>query len=236
MVSKKEYNPYTKAYIDMIESENDVLYRKLLIPELLKFIWPVSDLRVLDAGCGEERISRLLFDRGACVTAIDVANNFIDAAKQRAKGREISFHCYDICQKLPDDLQNALDLIVSNLVIDDLQDYQGYIKNLCIVAKEKASIITKNNPYSAVSRGKVDGCFDTGACNIYQGMDREGINVSYYHRTLPDHVNEFSDYGFFLSKMSDLQPTKELLSHEDVAISDKFKRYLSIPFLMILKF
>ena len=235
--NKNIYDKYAHQYEAMLESKDDVLSRELIIPALLNMAGDMKNLRVLDAGCGEGRITRMLYDRGAQVVGIDISGELLAIAKNKSDGRSIAFYCQDLCVDPPRRFQNTFDLIISNLVIDDLSDYKGFIKSVCSLAKHTARIIiTKNNPYSAVSRDKVKSYFDSGTKTMYRGLSAKGVRVFYYHRTLEEHINEFSKYGFCLSTLSDLEPSRNLLSNTDPKIHTQFQRYLEIPFLMILEF
>ncbi len=82
MKTQNTYNDFAAQYAAMIDND-DILGPELVIPKLLEFASPVDGLRVLDAGCGEGRISRALHDLGAKVVGIDVSQNLIDMAVAR---------------------------------------------------------------------------------------------------------------------------------------------------------
>ncbi|MBT3274585.1 MAG: class I SAM-dependent methyltransferase, partial [Spirochaetales bacterium] len=214
----------------------DILGPELVIPKLLEFASPVEGLSVLDAGCGEGRISRKLHDLGADVMGIDVSQNLIDMAVDRRDGRDIEYRCLDLSDPPSLDLVGAFDLVVSNLAIDDAPEYVGFIGTICEMASERSRIVlSKNNSYSAVVRGKVENYFDTGKSVEYAGMASVGVKVFYYHRTFEDYINEFSKHGFFLSRMSDLNPNG-ISGIKNDNKRELIARYRRFPFLMVLEF
>ena len=135
MKEQNTYDIHAKQFIEMIDND-DILGPELVIPKLLEFSSPVGGLRVLDAGCGEGRISRALYDLGADVIGIEVSQNLVDAAMARRGDRSIKYQCTDLSNPPPDYYKNVFDLIVANLVIDDVPDYIGFIGTICQMTKE----------------------------------------------------------------------------------------------------
>jgi 2-polyprenyl-3-methyl-5-hydroxy-6-metoxy-1,4-benzoquinol methylase len=235
MKEQNTYDEHAAEYAQMIDKD-DILGPELVIPKLLEYALPVVGQRVLDAGCGEGRISRALHDMGAEVVGIDVSRNLVNMADERREDREIKYLNLDLSDAVPVEYANTFDLVVSNLVIDDVPDYIGFIKAVCTMAKKNSRIVlSKNNPYSAVIRGKVDDYFDSGHSSEYAGMASAGVHVTYYHRTLEEYVSEFSSHGFYVSRMSDLDPSG-VLSTGGGERSELYARYRHFPFLMVLEF
>ena len=152
-------------------------------------------------------------------------------------GMGIDYRVYDLSKALPLELEGRFDMAVSNLVIDDVPDYAGYVANLGWLTKPDGKVVlSKNNPYSAVIRKKVEHYFDSGSAAEYQGLSSRGVIAQYYHRTLEEHITEFGKAGFCLTRLSDLRPTKELVGAGTEAESDLYERFYHCPFLMVLEF
>src|SRR4030095_9263600 len=151
----------------------------LIIPQVLEMIGDTEGLTVLDAGCGEGIVSRLLAERSASVTGIDISPRFIEFARERDVTKHIHYEVHDLSQPLPQ-YEGAFDLIVSNMVLNDVPDYRGYITTLSQLLKANGRIVlSMNNPYSAVLREKVESYFDSDKAVLY-GMARDGIAVYYF--------------------------------------------------------
>ena len=74
---------------------------------------------------------------------------------------------HDLSRPLPH-YRHTFDLIVSNLVLNDVPDYRGFITTLSASLKPSGRIVLSlNNPYSALLREKVDNYFDTEAVAQY---------------------------------------------------------------------
>ncbi len=76
-----EWNANAPAWIEMSRAGAD-RYRDLVnTPGFLEVLPPIDGLQVLDIGCGEGNNTRLLHQRGARVTALDVSAVFLRAAR-----------------------------------------------------------------------------------------------------------------------------------------------------------
>src|SRR5918999_3200494 len=72
-----------------------------IVPHLLDLLGDVSDRVVLDAGCGEGYLARILAARGARVTGIDLSPRLIDLARQKESDGVITYHVADLSEPLP---------------------------------------------------------------------------------------------------------------------------------------
>ncbi len=78
--SGSEWERNAPAWIEMSRAGAD-RYRDLVnTPGFLDVLPPVDGLRILDVGCGEGHNTRLLRERGAQLTALDVSETFVRAA------------------------------------------------------------------------------------------------------------------------------------------------------------
>ena len=204
-----------------------------IMPQFLTLIGDVSGLSVLDAGCGEGYLSRILTRRGASVTGIDLASQLIQMARAKDPDDKITYQVADLSQPLPA-YQDHFDLIASHFVLNDVYDYRGFVTTLGTVAKRGGRLICSlNNPYSFVVRGHITDYFDSGKAALYRGMAADGVNVPFYQRTLGEYLDAFLSAGFQLQRLIDI-PTPE----------GTFKRQPNIlipvgyhfPFFMLLSF
>ncbi|MEZ4622022.1 MAG: methyltransferase domain-containing protein [Caldilineaceae bacterium] len=202
---------YAQDYISDAERGQFNFSRDVVIPPLLDLVGNVAGLTVLDAGCGEGIVSRLLAERGAQVTGIDVAPRFIELARERDRTGAIRYLCHDLSQPLPA-YHEHFDQVVSNFVLNDVPDYQGFVATLATFLKTGGRIVlSMNNPYSAVMREKVENYFDSGRSTLYS-MAQRGIAVYYYHRTMEEYVTAFAEQGLLLRRLIDVRMSPELVA------------------------
>ncbi len=203
------------------------------MPRFLKLIGDVSGLTVLDAGCGEGYLSRILAEHGANVTGIDISPRLIELARAKDPRGEINYQVADLSQPLPA-YRDHFDLIASHLVLNDVPDYQGFLRTLGAVAKPGGRLVfSMNNPYSLVVRSHITDYFDTGKAHPYRGMAEEGAKVHFYHRTLEQYLDACLAAGFQLQHLVDV-PTPEgfFKRRSDTLIPVGYQ----FPFFTILSF
>ena len=228
------YDDYAVQYAEMVVKREEAgIERDPIMPQFLQLIGDVSGLSVLDAGCGEGYLARILAGRGANVIGIDLAAHLIQIARAKDPEGKSTYQVDDLSQPLPA-YREHFDLIVSHFVLNDVSDYQGFVTTLSAVAKRGGRLICSlNNPYSFVVRGHLTNYFDSGKAFPYRGMAAEGVKVHFYQRTLGEYLDAFLSTGFQLQRLIDI-PTPE----------GTFKRQSGIlipegvhfPFFMILSF
>src|ERR1017187_10477660 len=70
-----------------------------LLPPLLKLLADIGGCPVLDAGCGEGYLARVLAARGAQVTGIDISPRLIELARAKDPGGD--YRVADLSQPVP---------------------------------------------------------------------------------------------------------------------------------------
>ena len=185
-------------------AESDAAMRQFLL-----VIGDVSGLDVLDAGCGEGYLSRILAQRGGRVTGIDISPRLIEMARAKDPDGAIAYQVADLSQSLFA-LQNCFDLVTSYFVLNDVYDYQGFLTTLASALKPGGRLVLlMNNPYSFVVRGHITDYFaDSGQAFTYRGLAEEGVKVYFWHRTLEEYLSACFAAGLQLWRLVDV-PTPE---------------------------
>lgn len=62
-----------------------------IFPRILELFGEVKNKKILDYGCGEGRLSRILYDLGSDICAFDTSESMIEEAKNRDNNREINY-------------------------------------------------------------------------------------------------------------------------------------------------
>ncbi|MEZ4727935.1 MAG: class I SAM-dependent methyltransferase [Caldilineaceae bacterium] len=207
----------------------------LVIPHLLKVAGDVAGLSVLDAGCGDGIVARYLAERRATVVGIDVSSGLIQLAEAQNEPKQIHYLVHDLSRPLPRYVQH-FDLVVSNLVLNDVADYQGFATTLGAVTKKDGRLILSlTNPYSAVMREKVESYFDSGTATPYPWGEGK---VYHFHRTLQEYIAAFRSTGFLLNSLTDVQMTAAMVAQLPAANREFpwFDMYQRFPFFVVLEF
>jgi len=176
-----------------------------ILPILLDLLGDVDGKAVLDAGCGEGFLARILAARGARVTGTDLSPRLIAVARGRDPQETIAYRVADLSKPVPD-LVGRFDRIGSHLVLNDVADHRGFAATLVAVTRPGGrAVIALNNPYSSLVRGHLTDYFASGSRAVYGGMTAVlGGEVGYYHRTLGDYLDAFLDAGWRVAKLADV--------------------------------
>jgi len=228
------YDDFANQYAELVTAREVAgIENEPIMPRFLQILGDVSGLIVLDAGCGEGYLTRILALRGANVTGMDISERLIQIARARDLAGKITYQVADLSQPLPA-YQHHFDLIVSHLVLNDVYDYRGFLTTLGSIAKSGGRLVlSMNNPYSYVVRGHITNYFDTDKAFSYRGMAEEGVKVHFYQRTLEQYLDACFAAGFRLQRLVDI-PTPEgtFKRRNDTLIPEGYQ----FPFFMILSF
>ncbi|QBD76246.1 class I SAM-dependent methyltransferase [Ktedonosporobacter rubrisoli] len=208
--SKNTYDECAVEYAQMMtRQEKTGVEPNSIMARFLQVVGDVSGLTVLDAGCGEGYLSRILAQRGAHVTGIDVAPRLIELARTKEAVGQINYQQADLSQPLPAYLEH-FDLAASFFVLNDVYDYRGFLRTLGSVLKQTGRLVLfMNNPYSLMVRGHTTDYFaDSGQVFPYRGLAEAGVKVHFYHRTLEEYLTASFAAGFQLEQLVDV-PTPE---------------------------
>lgn len=225
------YDDYADQYADWV-GQNAPESSDPFLPHLLDTIGEVDGLRVLDAGCGEGYLARMLAQRGANVTGVDISPRLIQIAKSRTLADTIDFRASDLSQPLPG-FREQFDVAASYFVLNDVQDYQGFITTLTTVVKPGGRIVVgMNNPYSFVARGHVKDYFLPGKAVLYPGLADQGIKVHFYQRTLAEYMDAFLATGLRLQRLVDVPTPESMLNQRVRALPPGYQ----FPYFLVLRF
>lgn len=103
---------------------------------LFGLLGEVAGQRVLDAGCGQGYLSRLLARRGASVAGVENSHRFyeLSLAYQAEEPLDIVYHRGSI-SSMPYLEDGSFDAIVSNYVLMDTRNYQGAVREFARVLR-----------------------------------------------------------------------------------------------------
>ncbi|MCM3887443.1 class I SAM-dependent methyltransferase [Frankia sp. R82] len=192
------WNQVAQVYACAVGGSDDSFYRRLA-PFLHQQFGDVTDLRVLDLGCGHGWLSALLHQAGAHVVGIDGSTVLLDIARSRHRG--IDFQAHDLTGGLPSP-PRTYDRIVSHLVLMDLPDLDRLL----------ADVATALDPDGVFVFSILHPCFfdqapvldpDTGAWHrhVRGYLEHEQREIAsfgghtHYHRPLSWYVERLAACG-----------------------------------------
>jgi ubiquinone/menaquinone biosynthesis C-methylase UbiE len=193
----------------------------LLNPVIFDLLGEVAGRRILDAGCGEGYLSRLLASRGATVVAVDYSEYMIRIARARTPpGLSVEYH-YANCENLGFLPGGSFDLIVSNMVMQDLADLCSALSEMHRLLRPRGwFILSISHPcFVTPSAGWVR---DNDGKKLHWAVDRyfeEGpheqnwppYELIWFHRTLTTYFRALKKTGFIIEDFVEPTPAQDKL-------------------------
>jgi 2-polyprenyl-3-methyl-5-hydroxy-6-metoxy-1,4-benzoquinol methylase len=188
---------------------------------MLNAIGRPEGLTVLDAGCGEGYLSRILARKGAVVTGVDFSASLIEAARTQnlADALPISFDNNSV-DNLPYPT-NTFDLVVCNHLMNDLYDPSEPISEFARVLRNGGRLIilmlhpcfyNKHAERAQATNGIVaSSYFETRS--VEQEFEVDGLispaaNTAWF-RPLEFYTEELRKSGFAITSLTEPHPSPE---------------------------
>ncbi len=226
-------NDWSSAAAQVItgfSDDGDFSRLHLLNPALFSLMDDVKGKKILDAGCGQGYLCRILAKQGAIVTGIEPAEKLTHYAIEREKEEQlgVDYIVQDLSLELPFD--SKFDIVVSNMVFMDIPNYEIAVRN-CIKTLKKDGMFV----FSILHP-----CFEESVdWTIKQSVDTKEYFEKYhvkqfighfFHRTLSEYVNLVIQEGCTITKLVEPQLDKS------VALEiKKHERNLHVPSFLIVQ-
>ncbi len=190
--------------------EGDAARQYLLNPALFWLMGEVRGKRILDAGCGQGYLSRLLARRGAQVTGIEPAANWLAQAQrdERDTSLGISYLQADLSTWQP---QDQFDVVVANMVFMDIPDYRTAMQH-CMEAVTFGGVFIFSLVHPCFEESSA--LWKTKGCVEVREYVREEIRPQsfgvLFHRPLSAYLTVVAQAGLCLSAMIEPHLTEEI--------------------------
>ncbi|MFQ5759277.1 MAG: class I SAM-dependent methyltransferase [Candidatus Bathyarchaeia archaeon] len=218
-------------------------------PAIFQILGETKGLQILDAGCGNGYLCRLLAKKGAKMTGIDISRRAIEIAEIREKQAPLGIKYYvgSLCN-LSMFKDQTFDFIISNLVLMDLQEIDKAIKELHRVLKTKGKLVFSimhpcfsSSPVHGWEKKPVDS--DRKEDWIYWKVDRYfdrareewryfDFPPTYsFHRTLSDYIKALISNGFTITDFEEPVPSKRDMEEHHRELGNEYDR---IPWFLVI--
>lgn len=129
-----QWSNVPRSQIEGHGEEGDFARQALLNPAIFSLLGEaVAGKYMLDAGCGQGYLCRLLAKKGALVTGVELAENWYRYAVEREQAVPLGITYRHEDLSALHDLKETFDYVISNMVFMDIPDYQMAMHN-CIAA------------------------------------------------------------------------------------------------------
>lgn len=237
-------------YIKSIKREKSS-YLKYLIYEslfsnILDLVGDIKNKVILDAGCGEGRLSRLLTEQGGDVYGCDVSSTMIKEAilNESSQPQGIKYFTHDLTDPLSGG--RMYDLIIANLVLFNVHDLSSVVANISKVLKPNGEFIfsllhpcfntTKGQWYNLRYIGREGGkiVFDIRKSYKDNSSYKKGFlflsdEINFYHRPIETYFKTLSANSLMVSDL--LEPVLKINQVYD----EKTYHHHFLPRFMIIK-
>jgi SAM-dependent methyltransferase len=199
------YDEVSEERLEAWDPEGDLGRRHLLNPTIFRLLGDVSGLRILDAGCGQGYLSRLLAARGAHVVGVDPSRTHIQYAsrKEEAERRGIHFVQGDLTE-LPD-LGRPFDAVVANMVLLDIRDWRTAMRGCITVLRRRGRFLfSLEHPCWGVDA--LRSWRDRGVVELREYVHEYQRDVPYginFHRPLSAYINALIGFGCRLAEVAE---------------------------------
>lgn len=205
-------------------------------PAMLEALGDVTGQRVLDLGCGDAALGRMLLGAGCrSYHGIDASERMVERATETLRGTSgtASVGTIEAFTAPP----NSVDLVISRVALHYVEDVGSVFRacHACLTATGRLvfsivhPVITSHDARAAGemrSSWMVDEYFVRGP----RVQDFLGGQVIWFHRTTEDYVSELRRAGFRLSGLSECEPRRERFGDDD----GEFQRRQRIPLFLLL--
>jgi ubiquinone/menaquinone biosynthesis C-methylase UbiE len=205
-------------------AEGDKHREVLLNPVLLELLGDLSGRTILDAGCGEGYLSRILAHRGARVTAVDFSRRQLEIARKRTPPELRIEYRHANLEKLDSISDSTFDVVVSNMVLQDLPNLDAAVREFHRVMKPNGFCVASiaHPCFAAPVYGwvkdeegrklhwRIDRYFDEGLEEQDYPLGAEKP-VFLFHRTLTTYFRALRDADFSITDLVEPKPSPEKL-------------------------
>jgi 2-polyprenyl-3-methyl-5-hydroxy-6-metoxy-1,4-benzoquinol methylase len=225
----KAYADVPQQFIEGFGDEGDLTRQYLLNPALFALLGAVRDTAILDAGCGQGYLARLLAKQGAHVTGIEPSDAFYRYALGREQTEPLGIRYLQADLSTWTPTSNSYDVVIANMVLMDIPDYELALLN-CVTALR---------PTGKLIFSILHPCFeeagsawqDKGYVAVRDYFEERAIKQTYgyfIHRPLSTYLNSVIRAGCIIDQV--LEPQLE----PAIAARYHAERYASVPGYLVI--
>lgn len=204
---------------------------QMLNPAIFQLLGDVKGKKILDAGCGNGYLSRLLAKKGASVVGVEPGETMhqyaIETEEKEPLG--IKYLKEDLSQLTQ--FKEEFDIVIANMVFMDIPDYQSAIRN-CISSLKKEGIFIYSllhpcfpgfeNDWQKLKHVEVKDYFTQSSIEAKYGQ--------VFYRPLQIYINLTNDCGCITERIIEPQLGKEFSD-----TNPKLNRSHFVPQFIVIK-
>lgn len=231
------WEDHARWWIDGFTDGADPEYEEQILPMAAAELSTFG--RILDVGCGDGQISRLLAGSGATVIGVDPTWNQIAVAAERGGG---AAYARSGAAELPF-ADGSFDAVVACLVFEHIDDLDGAIAEVARVVRPggQFSFFLNHPLLQTPGSGWIDDhtldppdqYWRIGAYLVEQDSIEQvekGVFIRFIHRPLARYLNTLAEHGLVLERMVEPAPPDGFLDR-----AHEYAEAAAIPRLLYLR-
>lgn len=210
--------------------EGDFTRQHLLNPAIFSCLGNTNGIKILDAGCGEGYLSRMMARLGAIVTGLEPATGLIQWARQRESDSPLGITYLQEDLSAPVTRLENFDAVVVNMVLMDIPRWKEALRT-CVAALR---------PGGKLILSLVHPCFEEptplwgekGHVEVYEYLTEYQWHQNFaplFHRPLSTYINQLIAEGCSLQRLIEPKLPLELATD-----SPSHQRMLRVPRVIII--
>jgi SAM-dependent methyltransferase len=204
------------------DPEGDRGRQLMLNPTIFRLLGDLAGKAVLDAGCGQGYLSRLMATRGAAVVGVESAARLVAYAEARESERKqgITYFRRDLSRL--GDVGGPFDTVVANMVLLDIPDWQPALSN-CISALKPGGLLVYSLEHPCWAPNAMAGWAERRTAELreylgtYEVPGGVGGAIS-FHRPLSDYLQETIRLGCDIVEVAEPGLTPDQVEDPDEEI------------------
>lgn len=137
----RQWSNAPREFIKELGDNGDFARQFILNPVIFEMLGNFRGKTILDAGCGQGYLARLLAKHDALVTGIEPAEPFISYAIEQEQSQHLGIKYIQADLSTLDITLPAFDVVIVNMVLMDIPDYQNAIRNCLRLLRQGGSFI-----------------------------------------------------------------------------------------------
>lgn len=208
MISNREaiaaWSSVPQSAIDAYGEQGDFVKEHLINGHVLRMLGDLRGRRILDAGCGDGYLSRLLHRQGARVVGVEPAQALIDRARQieGAQPQGITYLQADLSER--PELGSAFDAVVCSMVLMAIPDWRP-VMAACVEALVAGGTYIFSITHPAFEQLRPTwlehGEYRTGG--YLADYEIAGTYAPDFHRPISAYLNELVALGCCLTEFAE---------------------------------